>query len=189
MKTMKKPLLIALIMLWAGLMSYGQLLKPTVSDIASGLKNHKFVLVIKANEKFNKPERVVMNDWSPSDETFDPDKIDTYPKWSFDNFEIYGRDGKVTRTLIIKNETTGKYFSYPSGHGPTMLTKKEFDAIFAKDDQGKYKNSVTKMYRYIFKPQVKGNYIQLGIPNKEGKNLVVTPAHWNTRQFKLVLVK
>lgn len=189
MKTMKKPLLIALVMLLAGSMSYGQLIKPTVTDIGGSYKNYRFVLVTKANEKFDKPERVVMNDWTASEEAFDPEKIDTYPKWSFDNFNIYGNDGKVTRALIIRNATTGKYFSYPPGHGVKMRTKKEFDEVFARNDQGKYKNSITKMYPFLFKPMVKGNYIRLGIPNNKGKNLVVTPSNWSTRQFKLVLVK
>ncbi|ALO14799.1 hypothetical protein L21SP5_01140 [Salinivirga cyanobacteriivorans] len=181
--------LLTLIMIMSFSVNYGQIIKPVVTDVGGGLKQQKFVFVIKANEKFEKPERVVMNDWSPAKEAFNPEKMDEYPKWTFDNFMVYKADGSRVRHLIIKNESTGKYFSYPPGKGVKMRSQEEFDAMFARNEEGKYKNSVEKMYEFLFAPQVKGNYIQLGIPNREGKNMVVTPPYWRTREFKLVLVK
>lgn len=159
-----------------------------VTDIGSSLKKQKFVLVIKADENRKLPERAVMNDWTPSEEPFDPDKINEYPQWSFQNFNVLNRDGTQTRHLIVKNETTGMYFSYPSG--PKMRTKKEFDEYFATDEQNKYKKSLKEQYEFIFIPKIEGNYIRLGIPNNEGKSLAVTPGKWqHIRDFRLVLVK
>jgi hypothetical protein len=183
----QKLMLVAFVMLLVSVSGYSQLFKPVVTDIGSSLKKQKFVLVVKANEKFNKPERVVMNDWKASEEAFDPEKIDQYPQWSFQNFMILNNDGTQKRHLILKNETTGMYFSYPSG--VKMRTKKEFDEYFARNEQNKYKKSLKEQYQFLFIPQVEGNYMRLGIPNDEGKSLAVTPMDWNTRYFKLVLVK
>lgn len=189
-KTKLKAILLMTLVILTGISSsFGQLFKPMVADIGSSLKKQEFVLVIKANEKFNKPERVVMNDWKASEEAFDPEKLDSYPRWSFQNFMILQPDGTQVRHLIIKNETTGQYFSYPSGHGVTMRSQKEYDEMFARNEQNQFKHSLKEQYQYIFIPQVKENYIQLGIPNDEGKSLAVTPMDWNTREFKLVMVK
>ena len=183
-------MLIALVMFLGVSFTHGQIFKPVVSDIGSSLKPQKFVLVIKASENLKKPERVVMDDWSASEEPFDPDKLDSYPKWSFQNFTVIQKDGSQVRHLIIKNETTGKYFSYPRSKGPTMRTQKEFDDYFAKNEQNRYKKSLKEQYEFLFIPKVDGNYIRLGIPNDEGKNLAVTPGAWqHIRDFKLVLVK
>jgi hypothetical protein len=184
----QKMMLLFATVLFISASGYSQLFKPVVTDIGDPVRNNKFVLVIKASENRNLPERAVMSDWTPSEEPFDPDKLNEYPKWSFQNFYVYQNDGTKVRHIIVKNETTGMYFSYPSG--PKMRAKKEFDAYFARDDQNKYKKSLKEQYEFLFIPQVMENYIRLGIPNDEGKNLAVTPGAWqHIRQFRLVLVK
>lgn len=163
-------------------------IKPAIIDIGSAF-DKEFVLVVKANEKLEKPERVVMTDFKADTVAFDPAKLNSYPKWRFSNFKLFNPDGSSTRYISLYCITTGKYLKYTSGHGMKMIDQAEYDKIMKKDEQNNWVNSTDEIMRLFFKPIVEGEYIQLGIYNKEGKSLVVTQMDWNTRLFKIVLVK
>ncbi len=180
----KQIILIGIVVVTTSSLSFGQLFKtPIVTDVGE-YNAPSFVLVIKANEKFNKPERVVMEDFTPSAEAFDPEKIHTYPRWKFSNMNILNNDGTSTRHLILKCLKTNKYFTYPSGKGVQMVDESVYEKAMNKEDR-----SYDDIKPFIYFPVVEGDYIKLGIPNNEGKNLRVTPPNWNTREFKLVLVE
>ncbi len=161
-------------------------IKPAIIDIGSDYKK-EFVLVIKALEKQNKPERVVLSNFRADTSTFDPYKLNTYPRWRFSNFTLFNSDGSSTRYISLYCITTQKYLKYVSGHGAQMIDQTEYDKIMKKDEQNKWVNSTADIMQLHFKPIVEGEYIQLGIYNKEGKNLVVTQMDWITRFFKIVL--
>ncbi|MDD2635575.1 MAG: hypothetical protein PHW82_08770 [Bacteroidales bacterium] len=157
-------------------------LKPRVTNIAG---NHEFVFVTKANPKFEKPERAVMSDFKVNDEAFNPYKLDTYTTWRFDNLTVRNHDGSSTRYVAIINNETGFYYSRKS----EMKTSEEFEKATKRDETGSFKDFWGAM-EFYFEIEVKEwPYIWLRIPNKENKNLVVTQMTWNTRDFKLVLVK
>jgi len=161
-------------------------IKPAIIDIGS-VYDKEFVLVIKANEKFEKPERVVMADFKADTVAFDPYKLNTYPRWQFRNFTLFNSDGSSTRYISLYCITTKQYFKYTSAHGAKMIDQSEYDKIMKKDEQNKWVNSTADIMQLHFKPIVEGEYIQLGIYNTEGKNLVVTQMDWITRFFKIVL--
>lgn len=163
-------------------------IKPAIIDIGS-VYDKEFVLVIKANEKFEKPERVVMADFKADTVAFDPSKMHTYPKWRFRNFTLFNADGSSTRYISLYCITTGKYLKRTPAHGMKMIDQSEYDKIMKKDEQNKWVNSTEDIMELHFKPIVEGEYIKLGIYNTKGENLVVTQMDWNTRLFKIVLVK
>ncbi len=163
-------------------------IKPAIIDIGSAY-DKEFVLVVKANEKFEKPERVVMTDFKADTVAFDPSKLSTYPTWRFSNFKLFNSDGSSTRYISLYCITTGKYLKYTSGHGMKMIDQTEYDKIMKRDEQNNWVNSTDEIMRLFFKPIVEGEYIKLGVYNKEGKSLVVTQMDWKTRLFKIVLVK
>lgn len=178
----KKQCILLLTAMLIGMNLSAQLkVKPKVSSITDG---HEFVMVTKANEKFEKPERVVMNDFKASEEAFDPNKIDSYPKWRFDNLNVMDpKTGKTTRHVAIINVETGEYY-HRKGN---MKSEEEFKKDTEKNDDGKFKDYWKAMLFY-FHPEIKNeDYIRFRIPNKENKNLIVTPGTWNSREVKLVL--
>ncbi|MFP4665012.1 MAG: hypothetical protein ACLFM1_11350 [Bacteroidales bacterium] len=158
--------------------------KPKVTSITDG---HEFVMVIKANEKFEKPERVVMNDFTASEEAFDPNKIDSYPKWRFDPLTIRDpKTGETTRHVAIINVETGKYYHYNTSNDK-MKSEEEFKKDTEEKDDGSFKD-YWKAMQYYFHPEIKNkDYIWFRIPNKEKSTLVITPGTWKTREVKLVL--
>jgi hypothetical protein len=161
-------------------------IKPAILDVGSAY-DKEFVLVIKPIETREKPERVILSNFKADTIPFDPNKIDTYPKWRFSNFTLYNQDGTSTRYISLYCVTTQKYLKYKSAFGAEMIDQDAYDKIMKKDEQNKLVNSTEDLMQLHFKPLVEGEYIQLGIYNKEGKNLVVTQMDWVTRFFKLVL--
>ncbi|HKK80832.1 MAG TPA: hypothetical protein VJ909_01205 [Prolixibacteraceae bacterium] len=158
-------------------------IKPKVSNIYG---DYKFVMVIKANEKFEKPERVVTQDFSPSEEAFDPNKIDQYPKWEFKHLGVVdNKTGGIIDYVAIINVETGKYYHRDGD----MKSEEEFKKDTENKEDGNFKD-YWKAMKYYFKPEVKNEeYVWFRIPNKDDKNLVVTPPYWRTREVKLVLAK
>ncbi|MEA3495041.1 MAG: hypothetical protein U9R42_03290 [Bacteroidota bacterium] len=162
--------------------TYGQI-KPVIRDITN---NHHFVMVVKSNTKFEKPERVVMNDFKASDKAFDPTKLSTYPIWRFYSVLVANKDGSTTNHVKIYNIDTKMYY-HRSG---IMKKKEEHDKVWEKDANNKYKSTFEERQNYYFLPEKKeGVFICFRIPNQQKKSLVVTPSTWNTREVKLVLVK
>ncbi|MBN2728341.1 MAG: hypothetical protein JXR53_03875 [Bacteroidales bacterium] len=161
-------------------------IKPAILDIGSAY-DKEFVLVIKANEKFEVPERAVLSNFRADTVPFDPNKMDTYAKWRFSNFTLYSHDGTATRYISLYCITTQKYLRYRSGHSAEMINQEEYDKIMEKDEKNEWVNSTEDIMQLFFKPLIEDEYIQLGIYNKEGKSLVVTQMDWNTRFFKIVL--
>ncbi|MFW5805764.1 MAG: hypothetical protein ACOCVX_04465 [Bacteroidales bacterium] len=155
--------------------------KPKVLSITDG---HEFVMVIKANEKFEKPERVVMNDFTASEEAFDANKIDDYPTWRFDNLNIRDpKTGKITRHVAIINVETGQYYHRKG----KMKSEEDFKKDTEEKEDGSFKDYWNAML-YYFHPEIKNkDYIWFRIPNKEKESMVVTPGTWRTREVKLVL--
>jgi predicted SnoaL-like aldol condensation-catalyzing enzyme len=155
--------------------------KPIVRSITDG---HEFVMVIKGNEKIEKPERVVMNDFKASEEAFNPNKISTYPSWRFTQLNIMDtKTGKITRHVAIINVETGKYY-HSTG---SMKSEEDFIKDTEKKEDGSYKD-YWKAVMYYFQPEIQNeDYIWFRIPNKENTSMVVTPGTWNTREVKLVL--
>lgn len=164
--------------------SFAQLkFAPVINNISDG---NQYVLVIKANEKFETPERVVMNDFKPSEEAFSPFELESYPRWDFKSINITQRDGTTVRHIALHNIDTDMYY-HRSG---SMKTKAEYDKIMAKDENGQIKGKYEDYINFYFVPERReGNFIWLRIPNDEGKSLVVTNMSWKTRDFKIVLVK
>jgi hypothetical protein len=161
---------------------FAQLNVPKVYDIA---RDHTFVLVTKSNPKFEKPERVVNTEFKVGEEAFDPYKLDSYTTWRFSGIEVINNDGSTTRYVAIVNTETGMYF-HRSGD---MKTEGDFIKATERSETGSLKD-YWKAMEFYFQPEVQEwPYIWLRIPNKEDKSLVVTQMSWNTREFKLVLVK
>ncbi|MDD4150456.1 MAG: hypothetical protein PHE33_10550 [Bacteroidales bacterium] len=157
-------------------------LKPRVLDIAG---NHEFVFVTEANPKFEKPERAVMSDFQVNDEAFDPYKLNEYTTWRFENIIVANNDGTTTRYVAIINVETGMYYN-SSGY---MKSRAEFEKATERNESNSWKD-FWKAMEFYFQIEVKEwPYIWLRIPNEENKNRVVTQMSWNTRDFKLVLVK
>ncbi len=161
-------------------------MKPAIIDIGSDY-NKQFVLVIKANEKFEKPERVVLSNFKADTSAFDPYKLNTYPRWTFSNMDLINNDGTTTRYISLYCVDTQKYLKYKSG--VVMIDQSEYDETMKKDEQNSYVNSTKDIMSLFFNPIVEGEYIKLGIYNTEGKSLVITQMDWNTRLFKIVLCK
>jgi len=156
--------------------------QPKVTDIT---RDQEFVLVTKANQKFEKPERVVNSDFEVGDEAFDPYKLNDYTTWRFTGTDIINQDGSITSYIAIINTETGMYF-HRSGD---MKTKEEFDKATEENEDRSWKD-FWKAMEFYFHPEIQEwPYLWLRIPNNEGKSLVVTQMSWNTRDFKLVLVK
>jgi hypothetical protein len=187
-KILKKTLCVVIFLAISLNISAQLKIKPAIIDIGS-VYDKEFVLVIKANEKFEKPERVVMADFKADTVAFDPAKLNTYPRWRFSNFTLFNSDGSSTRYISLYCITTGKYLINTPAHGRKMIDQSEYDKIMKKDEQNKWVNSTDEIMRLFFKPIVEGEYIQLGIYNTKNENLVVTQMDWNTRLFKIVLVK
>jgi len=157
-------------------------LAPKVLDIS---RDHEFVFVTKANPKFEKPERVVNTDFKVGDEAFDPYKLGTYTTWRFERLDVANHDGSTSRYVAIINTETGMYYH----RNNTMKSKAEFDKATERGENGSFKD-FWKAMEFYFEPEVREwPYIWLRIPNKDKKSLVVTQMTWNTRDFKLVLVK
>lgn len=180
--SIKRPgILILSAMLMSINLSAQPKIKPKISKITD---RHEFVMVIKKNTKFEKPERVVMNDFSPAEEPFDPNKIDDYPKWEFTNLGVADtKNGGVINYVAIINVETGKYYHRDG----KMKSEADFNKDTETKDDGNFKD-FWKAMKYYFKPEVKNKeYVWFRIPNKDDKNLVVTPPYWKTREVKLVL--
>lgn len=163
-------------------------IKPQILDVAQSYENHSFVLVLKATDSH--PAKAIMSDFKADTEEFDPMKLDQYPRWQFFNFSLYNNDGTTDRYLCMRCRDTGKYLKYPRGYGAKMVDKEEYDEIMKRNEQNEYVHSVEEMMEFYKRPIVtEDTYIKLGIYNKEGKNLVVTPGDWHTREFKLIYVE
>lgn len=169
-------------MLSVGTVSAQLNLQPKVADIT---RDQEFVFVTKANPKFEKPERVVNTDFKVGDEAFDPYKLDSYTTWRFTGADVINHDGSITNYIAIINTETGMYY-HRSG---SMKTKEEFDKATERGEDNSWKD-FWKAMEFYFHPELREwPYIWLRIPNNEDKSLVVTQMSWNTRDFKLVLVK
>jgi hypothetical protein len=164
--------------------SFAQLkIAPVIYNISEG---NEYVLVIKANEKFETPERVVMNDFNPSEEAFSPFELETYPRWDFKNITINQQNGTSIHHIALHNIDTDMYY-HRSGN---MKTKEEYEKTMERDESGHIKSKYEDYINFYFIPERReGNFIWLRIPNNEGKSLVVTNLKWKTRDFKIVLVK
>lgn len=179
-KIILKPIIILLVCFISSNVS-AQLNKPRVLDIS---RDHHFVLVTKANPKFEKPEQVVNKEFDVDEEAFDPYKLHEYTTWSFQSLNIINHDGTTTRHIAIINDETGMYF-HRSGD---MKSKEEFEKATKRGEDGSFVDYWLAM-KFYFEPEIREwPYIWLRIPNKENKSLVVTQMSWSTRDFKLVLV-
>lgn len=179
---LKKFSIVMLIFLLFALNLSAQLkIKPKVLRITDG---HEFVMVIKANEKFEKPERVVLDNFKASEEAFDPNKIDSYPTWRFKQLNIQDpKTGELTRHVAIINVKTGKYYH----RNGKMKNEDDFKKDTEEKEDGNFKDYWKAMLFY-FHPEIKNeDYVRFRIPNKKNQNMVVTPGTWNTREVKLVL--
>jgi hypothetical protein len=178
-----KTSIIILLMMLIGGSVFAQLnLQTKVQDIS---RDHEFVFVTKANPNFEKPERVVMSDFKVNDDAFDPYKLDDYTSWRFEKLEVLNHDGTTTMYVAIINTETGMYYH----RNNAMKTREEFEKATERAETGSFKD-FWKAMEFYFQPEVREwPYIWLRIPNKEDKSLVVTQMSWNTRDFKLVLVK
>jgi hypothetical protein len=179
---MKAGITLFSLVLIAGSLSAQLNLAPKVLDLS---RDHEFVFVTKANPKFEKPERAVNSDFKVGDEAFDPYKLDSYTTWRFQSLDVANQDGTITRYYAIINTETGMYYH----RNNAMKTKEEFDKATERGETGSFKD-FWKAMEFYFEPEVREwPYIWLRIPNKDDKSLVVTQMTWNTRDFKLVLVK
>jgi hypothetical protein len=179
---LKSGIILFSIILSVGTISAQLNLPPKVLDIA---RDHEFVFVTKANPQFEKPERVVMSDFKVNEEAFDPNSLETYTTWRFQKLEVLNNDGTITLHVAVTNTETGMYY-HRTGD---MKTREEFEKATERDETGSLKD-FWKAMEFYFQPEVKEwPYIWLRIPNNENKSLVVTQMSWNTREFKLVLVK
>jgi len=179
---LRSSIIIILMILTGGSLLAQLNLQAKVLDIS---RDHEFVFVTKANSKFEKPERAVMSDFKVNDEAFDPYKLDDYTTWRFDKLEVLNHDGTTTMYVAIINTETGLYYHRNS----SMKTREEFEKATERGETGSFKD-FWKAMEFYFQPEVtEWPYIWLRIPNKDNKSLVVTQMSWNTRDFKLVLVK
>ncbi|MDD4216925.1 MAG: hypothetical protein PHZ24_06280 [Bacteroidales bacterium] len=179
---LRSSIILFAMMLSAGTISAQLNLAPKVTDIT---RDNEFVLVTKSNPKFEKPERVVNTDFKVGEEAFDPYKLNTYTTWRFKGADVINHDGTITHYVAVINTTTGMYY-HRSGD---MKTSEEYEKAVARGETGSWID-FWKAMEFHFQPEVREwPYIWLRIPNKDKKNLVVTPMSWNTRDFKLVLVK
>lgn len=172
-----------LIFLSTGLLSAQINLDPKITNISS----NTFVLVTKENPKFEKPQRVIQPDFQVSgDEAFDPQKINSYPKWQIKTVNVSNNDGTSTRQIALLCLNNNKYFNR-SGY---MVDAAVYDKFWEKDATGKYINDQKNVYNFLFIPEIKDEtYLWLRYYKDDKTKLVVTQSSWNTRSFKLVLVK
>ncbi len=179
---LKSGLILLSMILSANIVSAQSDKTPKVADITRG---HEFVFVTKANPKFEKPERVVKTDFAVGEEAFDPYMLNTYTTWRFSGIDVLETNGTTTSYVAVINTETGMYFH----RSHDMKSQEEFDKATERGENGSWKD-FWKAMEFYFQPEVQEwPYIWLRIPNDENKSLVVTQMSWNTRDFKLVLVK
>jgi hypothetical protein len=190
MKKISRQVIFALLFVMTAAAVSAQIkIKPRILDVAEAYENHSFVLVLKATDR--SPAKVIMSDFKADTEEFDPMKMDSYPRWQFSNFTLMNNDGTSERYLSMRCVDTGKYLKYRRSYGQSiMVDKEEYEERMKRDDKNAYVHSIEDIMEFYKRPLVsEDTYIRLGIYNKEGKSLVVTPSDWHTREFKLIYVE
>ena len=177
MKKSIQLLTIVLIFLSANT-AFGQLnFEPKILSI----NNETSVLVVRSNEHQKVGEKVVMSDFKASEDDFDPNKMDDYPKWKFKTVNVNNNDGTMQRHFALYCIDNNKYF-----HRTKYMTEaKEYEKYWEKDQAGNYKEKDRdELHEFLFYPEIKDKeYIWLRINDKQ----VVTPGSWSRRDIKLVL--
>jgi hypothetical protein len=184
-----KTILLAVMLVVTTGASYGQLFVPAVSEIGD---NHEFVIVIKGNSSIN--AKVLMQDGRASTFDFDPNNLNQYPTWKIRRINVSrGPNVKPLSYTTFMCTSSFEYFAFGKSGDNKMMTSKEYDKFWEKDETGKSKYDISDMYHFAYREYVEddGQHIRLTYHSdkKSSSTTQVWLPTWPSDKLKLVLVK
>lgn len=184
---MRKITQLSLLLVFFTVTVYGQLLAPAVSQISS---QQEFVIVIKGTKSVN--AKVLMQDGNASSFDFDPNNVNTYPRWKVERVELLRTPAQSLFYYRIKCLDNQLYFAFEQSGDDKMLPKEEYDRLNERDETGKYKHNLNEKYFFTYRVYIADDKQHITLNYEREKSSGTSPVRmktWPSNYLKLVLVK
>jgi hypothetical protein len=188
-KCVQKLLALVLITFTTASLGYSQLLVPVVREINN---SQDYVIVIEGRGGTN--AKVLMKDGNASSFDFDPNDLDMYPRWKINRITVNrGPNVKPLTYTTYMCTSNNEYFAFGKKGDNKMMTSKEYDKFWEKDEAGNPKYNISDMYHFVYREYEEKDEKHIRLTYHSDKSGITTTQvwipTWPSHKLKLVLVK